>query len=81
VANGDDWREQAACAQRPDLDWFDLDCYLLPALQVCARCPVADACLAYAIRHGCQDGLWGGEWGYRLLMMIRAGRRGGGGGH
>jgi hypothetical protein len=75
VGNGD-WRDHAACAQRPDLDWFDLDCYLMPALAVCAECPVADACLDYAIRHECHEGLWGGEWGYRLTRQIQQGRAG-----
>jgi hypothetical protein len=77
VASGNDWRDNAACATRPDLDWFDLDCYLQAAIEVCMTCPVADDCLDYAIRHHCYDGLWGGEWGYRLHDLIRYGRRGG----
>ncbi len=75
MAAGDNWRDDAACATRPDLDWFDLDCYLQPALKVCTTCPVAAECLDYAIRHNCYDGLWGGEWGYRLASKIRQGRR------
>ena len=70
-----DWMDQAACRQRPDLDWFDLDCYLMPCLEVCANCPVADECLDYAIKNEAHEGLWGGEWGYRLGGYIRAGRR------
>ena len=73
---GTDWRLRAACARRPDLDWFDLDCYLQAALEVCMTCPVADECLDYAITHHCVDGLWGGEWGYGLVQHVRAGRRG-----
>ncbi len=75
MAAGDNWRDDAACATRPDLDWFDLDCYLQAALKVCTTCPVAEECLDYAIRHNCYDGLWGGEWGYRLASRIRQGRR------
>ena len=68
-----EWIERAACRQRPDLDWFDLDCGLEPAHMVCVQCPVADECLEYAIRHDCRDGLWGGEWGYRLKQYIKEG--------
>jgi len=68
--------DRAACRHRPDLDWFDLDCNLEACLNVCVTCPVADECLDYAIRHSCYEGLWGGEWGYRLRDLIRQGRRG-----
>ena len=60
------WYEHAACQHRPDLDWFDLDCYLHAVLEVCATCPVANQCLDYARTHELRDGVWGGEWGYRL---------------
>jgi len=71
VASGRrDWMDQASCRERPDLDWFDLDCYLMPCLEVCAICPVADDCLNYAIEAEAREGLWGGEWGYRLAKHI-----------
>jgi hypothetical protein len=66
--------DDAACRQRPDLDWFDLDCNLEACLHVCLTCQVADDCLNYAIDIGAIDGLWGGEWGYRLLRYTRPGR-------
>ena len=69
------WQDQAACATRPDLDWFDLDCNLQACLEICSTCPVADWCLEYAIKHDCYEGLWGGEWGYRLGVLVRGGRR------
>ena len=31
-----------------------------PARQVCARCPVREPCLDYAISHGITHGVWGG---------------------
>ena len=65
-----DWMQHAACTPRTDLDWFDTDCYLLACLEVCATCPVADPCLAYAKQHGITDGLWGGEWGTNLLAKV-----------
>lgn len=71
-----DWMARAACRERPDLDWFDLDCYLHACLAICAICPVAAECLEYAIKHEMRDGLWGGEWGYRLDKARRGrGRR------
>jgi len=74
VATGNrDWMDDAACRQRPDLDWFDLDCYLEACITVCLDCQVADDCLNYAIDIQAIDGLWGGEWGYRLLKYTRPG--------
>jgi hypothetical protein len=67
------WIQEAACRLRPDLDWFDLDCNLEACLTVCVTCKVADECLDYAVRHNCREGLWGGEWGYRLSKYIREG--------
>ncbi len=67
--------EQASCRHRPDLDWFDLDCNLEACINVCATCPVGDRCLDYAIEHDCREGIWSGEWGYRLNLLVR--QRGG----
>ncbi len=30
------------------------------AVEICSECPVAERCLAYAIKHDCNDGIWGG---------------------
>ena len=55
------WRERAAC-RGADLDLFfpgrgePAD----PARRVCARCPVREPCLDYALRHGITHGIWGG---------------------
>ena len=77
MAAGDHrWMEHAACRDRPDLDWFDLDCYLHAVLAVCAICPVGDRCLEYAIEHELRDGVWGGEWGYRLEQAAGRGTHG-----
>jgi hypothetical protein len=66
--------EDAACAQRTDLDWFDYDCNLQECLRICSRCTVQDDCLEYATTHELHDGIWGGLWGYRLLNQVGAGR-------
>jgi hypothetical protein len=31
-----------------------------PARQICARCPVRQQCLDYALSHGIVHGIWGG---------------------
>ena len=62
---GDDWRERAACKDSltPD-DWFPgkggLTGPNLHALFACRFCPVASACLQYALDAHPIDGLWGG---------------------
>jgi hypothetical protein len=66
--------DKAACAGRRDLDWFDLDCQLQSLIDVCAVCPVGDKCLDYAIEIEADDGVWGGEWGYRLRGYVKRGR-------
>jgi WhiB family redox-sensing transcriptional regulator len=66
----------AACQDRPDLDWFDLDCGLNEAIAVCHTCPVMTDCLNYAIEENLTDGVWGGLWGYRLGQLIRKRGRG-----
>lgn len=73
-AGDNTWMNQAACLNRNDLDWFDLDCNLEPCLTICTTCPVATPCLTYAIRNDCGEGVWGGEWGYRLDQYIKQGR-------
>jgi WhiB family redox-sensing transcriptional regulator len=71
---GTDWKQHAACAQHPDLDWFDTDCQLEAAVTICRSCPVQTDCLAYAVEHSQYDGIWGGLWGRILLKQIRGGR-------
>jgi WhiB family redox-sensing transcriptional regulator len=44
------------------------------AKQICARCPVQDPCLAYALRTREAHGVWGGrnEMERRALLRTRA---------
>jgi WhiB family redox-sensing transcriptional regulator len=55
------WRGLAAC-RGIDLDVFfpERGESAEPARQVCARCPVREQCLDYAISNGITDGIWGG---------------------
>ncbi len=58
------WMASAACRDRPEVDFFpaaprrgeapDVG----PALAVCATCPVADECRAYAVANA-EVGVWG----------------------
>ena len=57
------WMREGAClGVDPELffpttgDWAVSDA----AKAICATCPVRDACLAYALRNGETDGIWGG---------------------
>lgn len=63
----DDWRDHAACRGEdpelffpvgttgPALDQIDA------AKAVCQRCPVMAECLAWALKNGEPDGIWGGR--------------------
>lgn len=52
-----DWQLAACRGEDPEL--FDEQRYELFAKAICARCPVAQLCLDYALRHAVV-GVWGG---------------------
>ena len=58
------WREEAACSGLDTNLFFpaaEEDQVLLAmARQVCATCPVQEACLAYAVESRQTVGIWGG---------------------
>ena len=58
------WREEAACSGLDTRLFFpateDDQVQLTVARQVCAMCPVQEACLAYAIESRQTVGIWGG---------------------
>ena len=55
------WRAKAACRDL-DTDIFfpDAEDDVAPALEVCASCPVREACLEFALSTRQHDGVWGG---------------------
>lgn len=58
------WFTDAACATTTDPDaWFpnpkDIDVTDM-AVAICTGCPVREQCLAYAVEHGIEYGIWGG---------------------
>jgi WhiB family transcriptional regulator, redox-sensing transcriptional regulator len=70
------WREWAAC-RGVDLGLFfpGRGESAEPARQVCARCPVRQPCLEFALGHGIVHGIWGGlaERDRRALRTRHAG--------
>lgn len=56
-----EWVRDALCAQTdPDLFFPDKGGTTKPAKQICARCPVAEQCLADALERHDRYGIWGG---------------------
>lgn len=58
------WQEHAACRDHdPELFWPNgrRDTRVATALAICATCPVAEQCAAYATEHRIRDGVWGGR--------------------
>jgi WhiB family redox-sensing transcriptional regulator len=55
------WRDRAGC-RGTDLEVFfpGRGEPAEPARRICARCPVRQQCLDYAISHGIVHGIWGG---------------------
>jgi WhiB family redox-sensing transcriptional regulator len=58
---GSRWRDAALCREYPDVNFFPGSAEArVPAEAVCARCVVADACLAYALADASLCGIWAG---------------------
>ncbi|MCX4767950.1 WhiB family transcriptional regulator [Streptomyces sp. NBC_01275] len=60
-----DWRHLAECRNEPDL-FFPADetpesSQASQAVRICRRCPVAAACLNWALKINQQSGIWGGH--------------------
>jgi len=75
------WRDRAACrdmvAAEYDPFFADTADLQAEAIAICAKCPVRDDCLTFAVRTGQQYGIWGGQPQQtirRLIALDRAGR-------
>src|SRR5690606_24420303 len=56
------WTEDALCAQvDPELFFPEKGASTTGAKSVCAACPIAAECLAYALDNGEEYGVWGGK--------------------
>ncbi|MGH3925368.1 MAG: WhiB family transcriptional regulator [Pseudonocardiaceae bacterium] len=67
TATDSGWRERAACRDLDTEIFFPVGTtgaavdQAEQAKAVCARCPVAEACLNWALDANQQDGIWGGK--------------------
>lgn len=57
-----DWQLRAACRGQDTELWFPegIESLAIAVKSVCARCPVADECLAWALDASEAWGIWGG---------------------
>lgn len=56
-----DWKERAACRTLDTSLFFpESESDAGPAKEVCAQCPVREACLEFALLTRQHDGVWGG---------------------
>ncbi len=70
-----DWKSDAACRTVDTSIFFpESETAAAPALAVCARCPVRDQCLDFALETRQHDGIWGGatETERRRLRRTRS---------
>jgi len=67
-------RANAACAGKPTELWFPTGNIpdWKPARAICAVCPIADDCLAFAMETREQHGMWGGRSPHERVQMRRA---------
>lgn len=69
------WREDAACIDRSEVDFFpppEATAEIDRAKAVCSTCPVADDCLAFAVETNQSEGIWGG---YTARERVKIRRR------
>ena len=69
------WQRDALCREYPPEMFFPgTGASFEPAREVCGRCLVREACLAFALEHCESDGMWGGLSGQerRALKRLRA---------
>lgn len=74
------WRAHGECRKHPELDFHPVrggnqHHAIAPLLEVCARCPVRDACLEAAMVHRERYGIWGGTTGKDRRALFAADTR------
>lgn len=66
------WRDQAACrGVGPEVMFPSDGVGVIWAKRICAGCPVQAACLAYALAHREDHGVWGGTSERERRAMLR----------
>jgi len=72
------WRKRAAC-RGIDAEIFypptEDDFAAVGAKEICAECPVRQACLEYAIAHREHEGVWGGMTERERRRVVRQRRK------
>jgi WhiB family transcriptional regulator, redox-sensing transcriptional regulator len=57
-----EWMADGKCREVPPATFFPSDGLGVQSAQkICAECPVADACLEYALANHIDHGVWGGR--------------------
>ena len=71
LVNRPSWMDEAACSRTGSTPTFfpERGGRLSAALMVCARCPVREECLRFAMRDGTLSGVWGGTSENRRRVM------------
>jgi WhiB family transcriptional regulator, redox-sensing transcriptional regulator len=72
------WMVEGKCRDMPPSVFFPSDGLGVQAAQrICADCPVAEACLEYALANRIDHGVWGGrsERERRRILRSRRARR------
>jgi WhiB family redox-sensing transcriptional regulator len=73
-----EWMADGKCRDMPPSVFFPSDGLGVQVAQrICADCPVADACLEYALANRIDHGVWGGrsERERRRILRARRARR------
>ncbi|GHH74526.1 hypothetical protein GCM10018793_15960 [Streptomyces sulfonofaciens] len=76
-----DWRQYAACRDEDTEFFFPIGTrgsalqQAQEAKAVCGRCPVAEACLRFALESGQRYGIWGGLDEVERDRLARRNRR------
>jgi len=71
------WMAEGKCRELPPSVFFPSDGLGVQAAQrICADCPVADACLEYALANRIDHGVWGGRSERERRRLLRSRRSG-----
>lgn len=66
------WQEDALCAQTdPECFFPEKGTSARDAIAVCQQCPVAEECLAFALREQVAHGVWGGKTPFQRRQMLK----------
>ena len=74
----EEWTKDALCQEMPPDLWFPEakgESVTNDVIAICASCPVAGACLEYALRTGQTEGIWGSTTPKQRARILREARR------